>query len=341
LTGGTSEPQRREIYEGLANGSVQVIVGTHALIQERVEFADLALAVIDEQHRFGVEERGALRGKGVNPHILVMTATPIPRTLALTLYADLDLTVLDEMPPGRTPIETRLLFNNERERAYSFIKSQLEQGRQAFIIYPLVEASDSLEAAAAVEAYEALRATTFRHYRVGLMHGRLRPDEKEAVMASIASGEIDLLISTSVIEVGIDVPNATVILIEGANRFGLAQLHQFRGRVGRGSYPSYCLISDTDSPDVVARLQELEKTTDGFALAELDWKLRGPGDLLGTRQAGFGAVRLDRSMDPRLVELAQRESRALYEEDSQLAMPEHALLAQRVRLLQDRRTDLS
>lgn len=342
LTGSTPEPQRREIYEGLANGSVQVVIGTHALIQQGIEFNDLALAIIDEQHRFGVDERGALRGKGVNPHVLVMTATPIPRTLALTMYADLDLTVLDEMPPGRQPIETKLLFAPERERAYSFIKHQLEEGRQAFIIYPLVEAAEDNEGRSAVEAFEELSTTIFRHYRCGLMHGRLKPAEKDEVMAAVANGEIQVLISTSVIEVGIDVPNATVILIEGANRFGLAQLHQFRGRVGRGQYQSYCLlISDSDNPEAVERLRKFEALTDGFELAELDWQLRGPGDLLGTRQAGYGAVRFDQSMDVRLVELAQKESKAIYAEDPLLTMPEHQLLARRVRLLQERQTDLS
>lgn len=342
LTGSTPEPQRRDIYEGLANGSVQVVIGTHALIQENVEFNHLALAIIDEQHRFGVDERGALRGKGTNPHVLVMTATPIPRTLALTMYADLDLTVLDEMPPGRQPIETKLLFAPERERAYSFIKHQLEEGRQAFIVYPLVEASDDSESRSAVEAFDELSTTIFRHYRCGLMHGRLKPSEKDEVMAAFAHGEIQVLISTSVIEVGIDVPNATAILIEGANRFGLAQLHQFRGRVGRGEHQSFCLlISDSDNPEAVERLRKFETLNDGFALAELDWQLRGPGDLLGTRQAGYGAVRFDQSMDVQLVELAQKESRAIYAEDPLLTMPEHQLLARRVRLLQERRTDLS
>lgn len=342
LTGATPEAHRQAIYSGLAEGSVSLVIGTHALIQRGVNFADLALAVIDEQHRFGVEERGALRGKGVNPHILVMTATPIPRTLALTLFADLDLTVLDEMPPGRTPIDTRLLFDSERLRAYGFIHSQLEQGRQAFIIYPLVEASATLEMGSAVEAYEDLQKHVFPEYRLGLLHGRMSVAEKDAVMEAFASGQTQLLVSTTVIEVGIDIPNASVILIEGANRFGLAQLHQLRGRVGRGQHPSYCLlISASEDAEVIERLKALETTTDGFALAELDWKLRGPGDLLGTRQAGFGAAKMDSIKDIHLVELAQYESQAIYAEDPALDLPEHTLIARRIEQLQRRETDLS
>ena len=344
LTGGTSESERRDIYAGLENGTIHVIVGTHALIQERVVFNELAIAVIDEQHRFGVEERGALRGKGTNPHVLVMTATPIPRTLALTMYADLDLTVLDELPAGRTPIQTRLLYEGERERAYSFIRSQLEQGRQGFIIYPLVESSDRLDAASAVEAYEDLQATAFPDYRLGLLHGRLTPREKDDIMQAFSNGEIDLLISTTVIEVGIDVPNATTIMIENAERFGLAQLHQLRGRVGRGEHQSSCiLMSNPENEEAIERLQALEQTTDGFELAELDWKLRGPGDLLGTRQAGFSAIKMDTAMDVRLVELAQHESKALFAEDPTLNLPEHTLLAKRLEQLQlqQQKTDIS
>ncbi len=342
LTGATPDKERQEIYAGLEDGSLDLIVGTHALIQGRVTFNELAMAVIDEQHRFGVDQRGALRGKGTNPHVLVMTATPIPRTLALTMYADLDLTVLDEMPPGRTPIETRLLHSNARERAYRFIINQLEKGRQAFIIYPLVESSDQIDARSAVEAYEELQHAVFMDFRVGLMHGRLSPSEKDEVMAAFAHGEIDVLISTTVIEVGIDIPNASVMLIESANRFGLAQLHQLRGRVGRGSHDSYCLlISDSDEEDALDRLRAVEATTDGFVLAELDWKLRGAGDLLGTRQAGFGPVQLDTAMDVQLVEMAQQESRAIIAEDPELNLPEHALLEQRIHALQSQQTDLS
>jgi ATP-dependent DNA helicase RecG len=342
LTGGTSDTERREIYEGMANGTIDVVVGTHALIQERVEFDNLALAVIDEQHRFGVDERGSLRGKGTNPHVLVMTATPIPRTLALTMYADLDLTVLDELPPGRIPIETRVIHPSEREQAYSFIRHHLDKGQQAYIIYPLVEASHSIQARAAVESYEELSKSDFYEYRMGLLHGRVSPKEKDEIMSAFAIHELDVLVSTTVIEVGINVPNATIIMIEGANRFGLAQLHQLRGRVGRGQLQSYCLLlADNPSPDAMDRLRALEGTTDGFELAELDWQMRGAGDLLGTRQAGASTVSLDSMMNVQLVELAQMESRALFEEDPALDMPEHALLSRQVEWMRHRKTDFS
>lgn len=342
LTGAISEAERREIYEGLSEGSIHLVVGTQALIQEKVEFAELALAVIDEQHRFGVEERGALRGKGTNPHILVMTATPIPRTLALTMYADLDLTVLDEMPPGRTPIQTKIVYTAERERAYRFIEKEIALGRQAFIVYPLVDVSETLELGSAIEAFEDLRQTTFRKYRLGLLHGRMKPQEKDEVMAAFGGGQLDILVSTSVIEVGIDVPNASVMLIEGASRFGLAQLHQLRGRVGRGQHESFCfLMSENDTPDAIERLKAVEETTDGFELAKKDWDLRGPGDLLGTRQAGFGPIQLDRLMNLPLVEIAQTESRTLFEEDPYLEHPDHVLLAEQIQLMQGRRSDVS
>ncbi|NLX09766.1 MAG: ATP-dependent DNA helicase RecG [Chloroflexi bacterium] len=343
LTGNTSESEREEIYRGLAEGSVHVVIGTHALIQERVEFHDLGLAIVDEQHRFGVEQRGTLRGKGTNPHLLVMTATPIPRTLALTLYADLDLSIIDEMPPGRTPIDTRVLLPIERERAYSFIRSQLNQGRQAFIIYPLVEASEQNEdIGSAVEAYEQLKADQFAHYRVGLLHGRMKPAEKEAVMSAFAAHELDVLVATAVVEVGIDVPNASVMLIEDADRFGLAQLHQFRGRVGRGEYKSFCLLlAENPTPDAEQRLKAMEETTDGFRLAEIDWEMRGPGDLLGVRQSGMSQFRLSELMNPRLVELAQREVRTVFAEDPNLERPEHGLLSKRVRAVLDWRADVS
>lgn len=340
LTGSLTDSERAEVYAGLADGSINVVVGTHAVIQAGVNFKNLAVAVVDEQHRFGVGQRGSLRGKGTNPHLLVMTATPIPRTLALTVYADLDLSILDEMPPGRTPIQTRLLTPALRTRAYMFVEENvLKRGQQAYVIYPLVEASERLEAESAVEGYEFIQKQIYPKYRVGLIHGRMRADEKESVMAAFSKGEIDVLVSTSVIEVGVDVPNATAILIENAERFGLAQLHQFRGRVGRGDKKSYCLlITEESSP----RLQALEETTDGFKLAELDWRERGAGDLLGVRQSGEGGgVRLPEQMDIRLVELAQQECRALLAEDPDLSKPEHALLVERVMQLRHEQTDLS
>jgi len=281
LIGATPEAEKARIREGLDSGDIKVVVGTHALIEDPVSFHRLGLAVIDEQHRFGVHQRAALRAKGANPNLLVMTATPIPRSLALTVYGDLDLTLLDEMPPGRKPVETRALHPRERLRAYSFITSQLEQGRQAFIIFPLVEESDKFDARAAVDEHRELQETIFARFRVGLLHGRMKPEEKEQVMRQFRAGEIDVLVSTSVVEVGVDVPNATVMLVEGANRFGLAQLHQFRGRVGRGQAQSYCLlIPDTEDATDNARLQAMQSTNDGFQLAEMDLSQRGPGDFL-------------------------------------------------------------
>ncbi len=344
LTGATPSGERQETLSRLADGTVSILVGTHALIQPDITFANLTLVVVDEQHRFGVSQRGALRSKGGNPHLLVMTATPIPRTLALTLHADLDLSVIDEMPSGRTPVETHLLSNLERERAYGFIDHQVAKGRQAFIVYPLVDTDEvEDETRAAVVEYDRLRHEVFPRRRLDLLHGRLRPDEKEAVMARFKAGQTDILVSTSVIEVGIDIPNATVILIEGANRFGLAQLHQFRGRVGRGEYPSYCLlIGDTETEEARRRLEAMAGTTDGFALAEIDFQMRGAGDLLGTRQSGQGMLlRFGGQLNPPLVALAQREARTIYEEDPDLTLPEHHLLAERVALWRSAQTDLS
>ncbi|GIL12096.1 MAG: ATP-dependent DNA helicase RecG [Chloroflexota bacterium] len=341
LTSVLTTTERESIYRGIRDGSIDVVIGTHALIQEGVQFNDLALAIVDEQHRFGVEQRGALRGKGTNPHLLVMTATPIPRTLALTVYADLDLTVIDEMPPGRIPIRTRIVEPVQRERMYQFVEAELDKGRQAFIVHPLVEASEKIEAPAAVEAYERLKRVFFRH-KVGLLHGRMKPAEKDQVMADFAAGKFDVLVTTSVAEVGVNVPNASVMVIEGANRFGLAQLHQFRGRVGRGEHPSYCLLlSDTASEEARERLQALENTTDGFKLAEIDWKLRGAGDLVGTRQSGGSKLQLTELMSPHLVDLAQREARTIYEEDPDLSQPQHRLLAQRVFMVHNERSDVS
>ncbi len=341
LTGSITPMEREAIYRGLADGSIDIVIGTHAIIQEGVEFQNLAVAIIDEQHRFGVEQRGALRGKGTNPHLLVMTATPIPRTLALTLYADLDLSIIDEMPPGRIPIRTRVIEPPQRERAYHFVETQLEEGRQAFIVYPLVEASETIEAELAVEAYEKLQRV-FYHHKVGLLHGRMKPAEKDLIMEQFRSHDFDVLVTTSVAEVGVDIPNASIIVIDGANRFGLAQLHQFRGRVGRGGHASYCLlVCDTPMEDARERLMALEQTNDGFKLAEIDWKLRGPGDLIGTKQSGQAELKLLEQMKPELVELAQREARTIFEDDPELTAPEHRLLKERIDQLQDARSDVS
>jgi len=341
LTGSLSAADREATLAAIADGSVNLIIGTHALIQEGVEYHDLALAIIDEQHRFGTEQRGALRGKGTNPHLLVMTATPIPRTLALTLYADLDLSVIDEMPPGRIPVKTRVIDPMYRERAYNFIESQLEQGRQAFVVYPLVEASETIDAENAVESFEKL-TRVFYHHKVGLLHGKMKPEEKDQVMADFREHKFDVMVTTSVAEVGVDIPNASVIVIDGANRFGLAQLHQFRGRVGRGGHESYCLlICDSSLQEARDRLHALELTNDGFKLAEIDMQLRGAGNLINTQQSGKSILQLGEAMKLDLVELAQREARTIYEDDPTLEREEHRLLAERIRSLQDQRSDVS
>jgi ATP-dependent DNA helicase RecG len=331
LTGSVPQAERDEIYVGLSTGEIQIVVGTHAVIQQDVDFDNLALAIVDEQHRFGVRQRSSLRGKGYNPHMLVMSATPIPRTLALTAYGDLDLSLIDEMPPGRQPIKTRWFMPGERERAYRFIRSQVEQGRQAYIICPLVEESDTIEAKAAVEEHERLQKSIFPDLRLGLMHGRLKSQEKEDVMRAFAGGELDILVSTSVVEVGVDVPNATVMLIEGAERFGLSQLHQFRGRVGRGEHASYCILLAEAKTDVSEeRLRAIEETQDGFELAERDLEMRGPGDFFGTRQSGLPELKLASLGDTRLLELARREARTIFAEDPSLSHPDHRLLARQV-----------
>ena len=331
LTGRMSGVERSEALAALANGDAHIAIGTHALIQKDVDFHDLAVTVVDEQHRFGVEQRAALRQKGSQPHMLVMSATPIPRSLALTLYGDLDVSVIDEMPAGRTPIRTKWLTSSQRERAYGFIRRQVQEGHQAFIIYPLVEESAVSESLAAVEDHSRLRDTIFPDLKVGLLHGRLPGDEKDEVMRAFSAGELNILVATSVVEVGIDVPNATVIMIEGAERFGLAQLHQFRGRVGRGESPSYCiLISDVAEGDGVQRLQALEGSTDGFALAQIDLDLRGPGDFFGVRQSGLPPLKTAQLSDLRTLEDARSAAQALFAIDPSLSLPEHAMLAAQV-----------
>ncbi len=329
LTGSLSEKEKESLHQQIQECNVDIVIGTHALIQKGVEFSKLGLAVIDEQHRFGVLQRSALRQKGFNPHILVMTATPIPRTLALTLYGDLDLSVIDELPPGRQEIKTRWLRPDYRGKAYDFIRRQVAAGQQAFIICPLIEESESIEARAAVAEYERLSREVFPDLRLGLLHGRMPANDKEKVMQSFRNGRLDILVSTPVVEVGIDVPNATVMLVEAADRFGLSQLHQFRGRVGRGEKQSYCLLlAESPSPEGSQRLKAIEETQDGFALAEKDLELRGPGEFFGTRQSGLPDLRMARLSDTPLLELARNEAISLFQRDSGLELPEHHLLAQ-------------
>ncbi|MDD4465980.1 MAG: helicase-related protein, partial [Dehalococcoidales bacterium] len=317
-----------EIKEGIASGNIDIIIGTHAIIQDEVNFHDLGFLVIDEQHRFGVLQRQALRKKGENPHVLVMTATPIPRTLALTLYGDLDLSVIDELPPGRQIIKTRWLKPEETYKAYNFIRKQVSEGRQAFIICPLVEESDSLQAKAATREYERFRSDIFPGMHIGLIHGRMKAAEKEKIMKDFYAGLIDILVATPVVEVGIDVPNATVIMIESANRFGLSQLHQFRGRVGRGEHQSYCMLLAESITEIGAeRLKAIEELHDGFQLAEKDLELRGPGEFFGTRQSGIPDLKMARLSDVGLLELARSEAISLYKSDPDLKNPVNSLLA--------------
>lgn len=338
LTGSLPAKEKTALHEQLAAGEIDITVGTHALIQGAVSMRRLGFAVVDEQHRFGVMQRAALREKGSDeagtsrsPHMLVMTATPIPRSLYLTLYGDLDVSVIDELPPGRKPIKTRWWPPDRRGDAYAFLREQIDGGRQAFVICPLVEESDLLQAKAAVQEYERLRTEVFPDLGLDLVHGRLPAREKEAAMARFRAGQAQVLVSTAVVEVGIDVPNATVMLIEGADRFGLAQLHQFRGRVGRGVDQSYCLLlSESPSPEAQQRLRLLQESNDGFKLAEADLQMRGPGEFFGVRQAGLPDFRVASLLDTRLIELARNEAAAILERDPELSAPEHAALGAEV-----------
>jgi ATP-dependent DNA helicase RecG len=320
LTGATPAKKRRETQAELAGGSLHMVVGTHALVEEPVSFRELGLVVIDEQHRFGVLQRAALRAKGLHPDVLVMTATPIPRTLALTAYGDLDTSMMREMPPGRQPIKTIAKPESRREEIYDFVRRQLDEGRQAYVIYPLVEESSKLDLKAATEMADHLAHDVFPAYRVGLLHGKMKADGKDRVMSAFARGELDVLVSTTVVEVGVDVANASVMLIEHAERFGLSQLHQLRGRVGRGAHASYCVLlyQPPLTEQSRARLAALTETTDGFEIAERDLQIRGPGDFFGTRQSGLPTLRVgDLLRDHRLMELARREAVAALDDGEQ------------------------
>ncbi len=331
LIGDTPEKEKQEIRNGLISGEIKLIIGTHALLEEPVSFHNLQLAVIDEQHRFGVDQRAILRQKGQNPHLLVMTATPIPRSLALTVYGDLDLSVMDEMPTGRLPIETQVIYPIERERAYQYIRSQVEKGHQAFIIYPLIDKEENGDELAAVQEYQKLQKDIFPEFKLGLLHGKIKPDEKDSVMKKFRKNDFQILVSTTVVEVGVDITNATVIMIEGANRFGLAQLHQLRGRVGRGDEKSFCLlVPDTEDAIENERLSAMVETNDGFILAERDLQLRGPGEFLGTRQSGYSQLRLANLTDLPLIESARTQAQQLFDVDPALSDPNLARLKDRV-----------
>lgn len=328
VTGSGGAKVKRERRERVASGQAMIAVGTHALIEDAVEFSRLGLVVVDEQHRFGVMQRHQLMSKGVRPDVLVMTATPIPRTLAMTMYGDLDVSVIDELPPGRTPIETRVFTDKGKSRAWEAVREQLEQGHQAYVVYPLVEESEKVDLSDATQGAEQLK-TVFPKARVGLLHGRMKQDEKDAVMTAFRAHQLDLLVSTTVIEVGVDVPNASVMVIEHAERFGLSQLHQLRGRVGRGAAKSYCFLiaGYARSEEGQARLEVMAETNDGFVIAERDLEIRGPGEFLGTRQSGLPELAVaNLARDQDLLSLAQAEARAIVEADPGLDRPEHARL---------------
>jgi ATP-dependent DNA helicase RecG len=323
--------EQRGVREALASGRARIAVGTHALLEEGVSFDRLGLVVVDEQHRFGVMQRARLMAKGVHPDVLVMTATPIPRTLALAFYGDLDQSKIDELPPGRTPVETKAFGDSQRKKAYDAARRELEAGRQAYVVYPLVEESEKSDLADATSGADELRRVLAPH-TVGLLHGKMKPEEKEAVMSRFRKGEIHVLVATTVIEVGVDVPNATVMIVEHAERFGLSQLHQLRGRVGRGAARSQCLLIAhyaRAGDDARERLRTLVRSQDGFEIARADLRIRGPGEMLGTRQAGLPVFEVaDLYRDEAILDEAREEAFRLVDEDPELGQPAHAPTAE-------------
>ena len=332
LTGSMTPKEKKQVREGLENGSVQIAVGTHALISESTVFQDLGLVITDEQHRFGVGQRSRLSAKGTDPHLLVMSATPIPRTLALLMYGDLEVSILDELPPGREAVDTFLVGESYRPRINAFIRKQVSEGHQCFVVCPAVEENDGLDIKSATVWAETLQQTVFPDLRIALLHGQMKGAEKEAAMAAFARQEADVLVATTVIEVGVDVPNATLMVIEDADRFGLSQLHQLRGRVGRGKAKSYCILTTHNrNPETIQRLKALCKTTDGFKIAEEDLKLRGPGDFFGSRQSGLPAFHMaDLSFDLEILKQAQEASARWIEDAGTQDTPEAAALRSRV-----------
>lgn len=332
LTGSTKTSERQEILLRLQEGKVQILIGTHALIEDAVQFANLGLVVIDEQHRFGVEQRARLWQKNdIPPHVLVMTATPIPRTLAMTLYGDLDYSIIDEMPPGRKPVETRVLTDSHRLQIFHFMKQQIKMGRQVYVVYPLIDESEKLDLKHVMDGYESItREFPLPEYAVSIVHGKMRPQDKEYEMERFKKGETQIMVSTTVIEVGVDVPNATVMVIENAERFGLSQLHQLRGRVGRGADKSYCLLvaGEKLSIDAMTRLRTMEQTNDGFEIADVDLKLRGPGDLNGTRQSGTEQLRIASIVeDNELLHKAKELAEKILNADPHLTHPANKRIA--------------
>jgi len=334
LAGGTQKQEREQLLHAIAAGEIDVVFGTHAIIQDDVKFNQLGLAVIDEQHKFGVKHRASLRQEKHSPHYLVMTATPIPRTVTMTLFGDLDISTLKELPTGRQPVNTYLVEPDKVERWWAFVRDRLREGRQAFVVAPLVDDSETVAAPSVAAAFEQLTAGELADFRIALLHGRMSASEKQEIMDAFRDGETQVLVSTSVIEVGVDVANASVMTIIGAERFGLAQLHQLRGRVGRGSHAGYCgVIMGDVSDDGRERLEAFANSTDGFELAELDFTMRGPGDLFGTQQHGLPPLRMaDLSRDRDLLEEARREAQALVKSDPGLKLPEHAKLRRQMLL---------
>lgn len=326
LTGSTRKKEGQEILERLSAGDIDILIGTHALIEDRVEFKKLGLVITDEQHRFGVRQRGKLNSKSENPDVMVMTATPIPRTLALILYGDLDISIIDELPPGRKAIETIAIEKNKRKKYYmSSVRSEIEKGRQAYIVCPLVEESEVLEVQSATEVYEELANEMFPDLRVGLLHGKMKAKEKDEIMEAFKNHELDILVSTTVIEVGVNVPNATLMIVENAERFGLSQLHQLRGRVGRGSEKSYCtLIYDSKTKVCKQRMDIMEETNDGFKISEKDLEIRGPGDFFGTRQHGLPELKVANLFKHmKILRMVQKEAREIYSKDPALELKEN------------------
>lgn len=328
LTGSQKQSERKQTFELLKQGAIDLCVGTHALIQDEVEFKDLGLVVIDEQHRFGVHQRNALKQKGMSPHFLVMTATPIPRTLAMTVYGDLDVSVIDELPKGRAPIQTRVVYENKRREVMNFVRDQLIKGRQAYIVYPLVEESEKIDLKDAVSALEQIK-DEFKEYKVALLHGKMKSAEKEEIMRDFRDKKTHILVSTTVIEVGVDVPNANIMVIEHAERFGLSQLHQLRGRVGRGEHKSFCILmlGRAVSEESKERSQIMERTTNGFEIAEADLELRGPGEFMGTRQSGLTGFKMANLVrDMQILQEARAAAFETLERDPDLKSPEHLYL---------------
>lgn len=331
LTGSTKTAERKIIHEELENGSLHIIIGTHALLEDKVQFHNLGLAIIDEQHRFGVEQRSKLWQKNeIPPHILVMTATPIPRTLAMSLYGDLDISVIDELPPGRKPIQTVHRYDSNRLKVWKFIKDEIAKGRQIYIVYPLIQESESMDYKDLMDGYESIsRDFPLPHYSISMVHGKMKPADKDAEMKRFAEGKTNIMIATTVIEVGVNVPNASVMIIESAERFGLSQLHQLRGRVGRGAEQSYCILMTSFklSNDSKIRLETMCKTNDGFEIAEVDLKLRGPGDIMGKQQSGVLNLQIaDLVKDKEILLLARHEAMKLLKKDPSMTLPEHQTL---------------